>query len=170
MLILVDLIFEIRCFLIKVFCLYYLPGEKVITRCISFVSHCNSEGKPSKRVGENIFVDRFCWWLIEHITGIDQQQGSSTLSSVEAVESYLRRNQDQFWAVAAKAYLFVEETKVTHYISAVDLGAAAYTTSVVKRRCRKKAGKLEAGTDFVAGLGAGYCTKSEAKQERIKEL
>lgn len=54
-------------------------------------------------------------------------------------------------------------------MSAIDLGAAAYSVRIMRNRCHKREAKLEAGVDFLASLGAHACSKSEKKREQFRD-
>lgn len=146
-------------------------GQKVITRCAAFKPYCPSDGNtsPKRNENESTFEEDLCHWLVQQIPAIDSQPTASASSAADKVQSYLKDNLDGFWEVVGKVHLFIKAAKVTHYISAIDLGAAAYSISIVRSHCCKKTAKVEAGVEYLAGLGGGMSSKSERKQERSRD-
>ena len=90
-------------------------------------------------------------------------------TNAEKVQDYLQNNPSDFWNVVAKVYEFIKTEKITHYVSAIDLGAAAYSISIIRRRCCKRIAKLEAGVENLAGGGGGMSSNSERNQERVRD-
>ena len=142
-------------------------GEKVITRCVSFKPYCyeEEEQSPAGR-NDSPFEEELSSRLVHQLPAIAEHTGNTNADKVQA---YLDNNPDEFWQVVAKVHAFIKAEKVTHYVSAIDLGAAAYSIRIMRGRCCKRNAKLEAGVDFLASLGAQACSKLEKKREQFRD-
>ena len=88
----------------------------------------------------------------------------------DKVEHYLADESTRYEQVLEKAYKFIEREKVTHYISGIELGAAVYSLSVLKKKCRCKKIHKAAGVEYLAELGMGMESTQETTQKEKKKL
>lgn len=86
-------------------------------------------------------------------------------SNEDKVEAYIGSHSDGTTEVLEKMYLFLKEKKITHYISGIDLGAAVYSVSVISKCKSHKGAKIEAGVEYLAGIGTGTKSTLERKQK-----
>lgn len=124
----------------------------MITRCVSFKPFCSAEYNKDGKPPEDSFLEKeLCKWIVKQIPDIQAMPGTTL---PDKVQMHLSEFPEDFDDVVAAAYLFVKTEKVTHYIQAVDLGAAKYSISTISKSRTSVGAGVEAGVDYIAGLGA----------------
>ena len=131
------------------------------TRIVSFKPFYSEEyQKEGDAPKDTILEEELAKSIMENIPGIQAMAG---FTAVEKVEKYLHDFPEEFKLAVDAAYLFVMTEKVTHYIQAIDLGAAKYSLSIIKKSKSSAAVGLEALVEDVGGGG----TKAERKVENL---
>ena len=124
----------------------------MVTRCVSFKPFCSPEYHNEGELPEDSCLEtELCKWIVKQIPDIKGMPGH-TLS--DKVQNHLLEFPVDFEDVVEAAYLFVKTEKVTHYIQAVDLGAARYSISTTCKARSSIGAGMEAGAEYIAGLGA----------------
>lgn len=93
-----------------------------------------------------------CEWIVQNMPEIAAQSGDQ---DEEKVEMYICENPKMIPKVLDQVYSFLKEKKVTHYVSAIDLGAAVYSVSLLGKRKKTRGAHAGAGVDILAGIEAG---------------
>ena len=124
----------------------------MITRSVSFKPFCSAEyTKDYEHSNDSNLEQELCKWIVKQIPDMQAMPGT-TLS--DKVQMHLKEFPEDFDEVVAAAYLFVKTEKVTHYIQAIDLGAAKYSISTISKSRSSIGAGVEAGVDYIAGLKA----------------
>ena len=132
-------------------------------RTVSFKPFCSREYHPvgAPEVTDSTFERELCEWLTQQIPGILSMPGGS---HSDRLHMYLMEFPDKEKAVVQEAYIFVKTEKVTHYISAISLGAAEYSVSI----------NTSGGGNLSTGVSGDKTTKAKAnaicKDHRIGDI
>lgn len=95
-------------------------------RTISFKPFCSREYHPvgAPEVMDSTFERELCEWLTKQIPGVLSMPGEFYS---DRLHMYLMEFPDREKDVVQEAYIFIKTEKVTHYVSAITLGAAEYS-------------------------------------------
>lgn len=112
---------------------------------------------------ESNFEHEFCEWFIHDFPEAAFQEGNGC---EEKVNNYLKGNQEKLDCMLPKVYNYIKREKVTHYISAIKLGACIYSLSFLTKCCHIRKAKAEAGVEFLGGMGMG----AEASRKKSHDV
>lgn len=164
---------------------YYDVGEKIITGSISFRSplrhrcivdtptvDANFQYPAESTTGhtyESNFEHEFCKWFLKEFSDAATQEGDTP---EDKVQEYIRmcNSQQNLHSVVEKVYDYIRDQKITHYISAINLGACEYTFGFSKICCRIRNLKAEVGQEILAGVGAGIERNQTRKHNKSNVL
>lgn len=137
-----------------------LIGEKMVIRNVSFKPFCSRDYHDgiSREVRDCSFESELCEWIASQFPAVNKFPGNSP---AERIQAYLNQTSDQFESMVHQVYLFVKTEGVTHYVSALSLGAAMYSVSVTNKTAVTAGVKTEVGNDLVGGVGAGVKRSKE---------
>ena len=164
-------------------------GTKIINRTISF--RVSFEDAPRSRVEKTSagqapdseqalkgFEEKFSEWLLERITLHREEsppesvwrkvsEPSNTASNKEKVAAFIKgiKNHDHRKELVKELQKdcgdFVSHFGITHYVSAIELGAAAYQVMSEKEFSARVAGRGRMGVESIVGAGATASVSQE---------
>lgn len=126
-----------------------------ITRRIAF-----EENLKSSEMSSIEFINILYSRLAKKFPAAEIPDKASTVTIANRVERCLKSERKRFSEFVKEAYKFIEEKKVTHYISAISLGAAVY------RNCTATKSELSAGAKAGASLSEGVSLESRVQAIR----
>lgn len=100
-------------------------GDVIVTRGITFKTPLDLAETKSNR-----FINELCLRLAQEFPRI-QSKSANNAADADDIDLYFSRNKANFSNFVGETYKFIEEKKITHYISGIDLGAAEYIESTV---------------------------------------
>lgn len=112
------------------------------------------------------FEEELCEWLVGEIPVIKPPPGKT---NADTLQTYLLENPNEFDSIVDKAYLFIKSERLTHYVSAINLGAAVYSVSTMSKTSLSVGAKAEIGTDLVATGGVGAKRSKERTTATSKD-
>ena len=139
----------------------------MITRSITFKPFYSKEYQKEGEIPRDTFIEEeLVKWIMDKIPETKSISGST---AAEKVEKHLQDFPKDFKKAVDAAYLFVKTERLTHYIEAIDLGAAKYTVSTcTTSKMVAKAG-LEATVKKTGGGGARVEGTSETVNVRKED-
>lgn len=112
----------------------------------------------SQEIEDTNFERELCEWIVNQIPRVKSFPGKSL---PERVQMYLLESPDKFEDVVHKCYLFVKSENITHYVSAISLGASVYSLTTATKNVLSVGVKGEVGTDMIAKGGLGLKRSKE---------
>ncbi len=135
----------------------------MVTRSITFKPFYSKEYQKEGEIPRDTFIEEeLVKWIVEKIPDANDASGSTT---IENVEKYLQDFPEDFDTAVDAAYLFVKTERLTHYIKAIDLGAAKYTLGSSSTSKSTASASLEATIKKTAGGGAKVNRTVESSNE-----
>ena len=147
----------------------------MITRSISFKPFCSKDYHKldSQLVEDSRFEEKLCESIITEIPAIKYKSGTT---SAEKVQNYLQESgEKEREEVSDKVYLFIKSEEITHYVSAIDLGAAIYSISNTQTTTSSKGAGATVSSEQIAGVGvktkkSTEKTNKKSSDQRIGDL
>ena len=148
---------------------YHIPGEKEITRSVSFKPYSSQGSYRPDAVPElfdSDFEEQFCQYLVQEIPAIEHEKGDTL---ADKVERYLIDDILRFEQALVLTHKYIKTKKITHYISGIELGAAIYSVSTSKQKLRNASMDLDLGVNQAVRLGGGLSALTERKHRQNRE-
>ena len=134
----------------------------MITRIIAFKPFLSKDyHEEDTPPGDSTVEEELAKWMTRAIPSIAHATGSCP---VEKVEQYLEGNPEDFELAVNAAYQFIQTEKMTHYIQAIELGAAKYSLSITDGSNRSAGVNLEVEA-FKAGVGTAVDRSKESSNK-----
>jgi len=103
----------------------------VITRAIAFKPFLSKDyHEECTPHSDSSVEEELAKWMIKKFPSADSNTG---LSAAEKVEQHLQNNPEDFELALSAAYEFVQSEGLTHYIQAIELGAAKYSLHITDK-------------------------------------
>lgn len=139
---------------------------------MEFQPYLNPNKTPN--FDDSDFDKNLCKRLTEAIPEIKLCEGES---ETDKVLQYLNEDDksDKFKLVVHEAYIFLKSEKITHYISAIYLGAAEYSISKTKETAISLGGGIDIDLRSLVGVGGGgnfsnIKTTKESNQQKFGKI
>ena len=147
----------------------------------------NPESQPPQTTpAKESFEEKFSRWLLERIMLYKPSESSKwvelKLSNTEKVADFINKNHQEvlekdkrgkdkniLQKVQEDCSDFVTHFGVTHYVSAIELGASAYQVMSEKEFSARVAGKGSMGVESIVGAAASISVSQEFRWRRKKK-
>ena len=119
---------------------------------------------------ESNFEHDFCKWFLQEFPDARKQEGSTPEDKVQEYICMCNSQGSGLDSIMEGVYDYIKGLRITHYISAIELGACKYSLTLSKTRCQIQRMKHEIGQEYLAGLGVGIENKTSRTDQTSKVL